>query len=68
MGKKHSSGFVPVPFKLLGKFLFVISLVMIILKGLDYLIGWVAIPLLVLYMGVGFLLISLYLLFVVPSE
>ena len=65
--KKYTSGFVPVDFKLGGKILFPIGLVLILVKGLDYLIGWSVIPTIVLFVGLGLLLLSLYLLFVVPK-
>ena len=68
MGEKHQSGFAPVPFKLLGKILFPISLVMVILGGLSYLMGWVAIPIAVFFIGLGFLIISLYFIYIVPKE
>ena len=68
MDKKHLSGLAPIPFNLLGKILFPISLVMVTLGGLGYLIGWAVIPLSVLFIGLGLLIISLYLLFVVPKE
>ena len=68
MEKQHPSGFAPIPFKLLGKILFPISIVMVILGGLDYLASWAVIPVAVFFIGLGFLIISLYLLFVVPKE
>jgi len=68
MDKKHLSGFSPIPFNLLGKILFPISLVMVTLGVLDYLIGWALIPLSVFFIGLGLLILSLYFLFVVPKE
>ncbi|MFC1871619.1 hypothetical protein ACFLYF_04390 [Chloroflexota bacterium] len=68
MAKKHPSGFVPIPFKLLGKILFPISAVMVIIGGLDYLAGWGGIPQTVFFVGIGFLVLSLYLRYVVPKE
>ena len=68
MAKKHPSGFVPIPFKSLGKILFLISVVMVIIGGLDYLVGWGRIPQAVLFIGLGLLVLSLYLLYVVPKE
>jgi len=68
MAKRHPSGFVPIPFKSAGKALFPISLFMIILGGLDYLMGWTVIPIGVLFVGLGLLILSLYLLFIVPKE
>ncbi|MFC1972276.1 hypothetical protein ACFLVE_02580 [Chloroflexota bacterium] len=68
MSKKYPSGFIPVPFHLLGKILFPVSLAMVTLAGLAYLIDWALIPLPVFFIGLGLLVISLYLLFVVPKE
>jgi len=68
MAKRYPSGFVPIPFKSAGKALFPISLFMIILGGLDYLMGWTVIPTAVLFIGLGLLVVSLYLVFVVPEE
>ena len=68
MAKRHYSGFVPIPFKTGGKALFPISFFMIILGGLDYLVGWTVIPSAVLFVGLGLLILSLYLLLVVPKE
>jgi len=68
MVKRSPSGFAPIPFNLLGKIMFPIALVMILLGGLDYLIGWGVIPVSIFFIGLGFLIISLYLLFVVPKE
>ena len=68
MAKKHPSGFAPIPFNLLGKILLPISLIMVTLGGLGYLIDWIIIPLPVFFIGLGLLILSLYLLFVVPKE
>ena len=68
MVKKHYSGFVPVRFKSLGKILLPISSVMVIIGGLRYLAGWSEIPIAVIFIGLALLLVSLYLIFVVPKE
>ena len=68
MPQKYSSGFVPIPFKLVGKILFPISIIIIVIGGFDYLVGWDLIPPSVFFFGFGLLIISLYLLFVVPKE
>ena len=66
--KKPSSGFVPIPFKLLGNILFPISIIMVVMGGLDYLAGWDIIPRAVLFVGLGLLILSSYLRYVVPKE
>ncbi len=68
MSKKPTSGFVPIPFKLAGKVLLPVSLIIIILGASHYLIGLKEIPALILFVGFGLLVISLYLLFLVPKE
>ena len=68
MPKKHMSGFVPIPFKSAGKIMFPISLIMIVIGGFDYLAGLDLIPLSVFFFGLGLLIVSLYLIFVVPKE
>lgn len=68
MAKKHMSGFVPVPFNLLGKLLLPVSLLVCVIAGLDYLFGWGVIPLYVFFVGIGLTIISIYLLLVVPKE
>ena len=68
MTKRHPSGFVPIPFKSVGKALLPISLFMIVLGGLDYLMVWTVMPIGVLFVGLGLLIVSLYILFVVPKE
>ena len=68
MRKRHPSGFVPVPFKSGGKVLLPISSFMSILGGMDYWTGWNVIPPAILFVGLGLLIVSIYLLFVVPKE
>ena len=68
MRNKHTSGFVPIPFKLAGRIFFPASIVMIIAGGLDQLLGWGKIPAAVLFCGAALLVLSLYLLRVVPRE
>ncbi|MBU1164196.1 hypothetical protein KKA15_01365 [Patescibacteria group bacterium] len=66
--KKHMSGFVPVNFKQVGVMLLIIGLIVILLKFFSYLTSLVEISNYVLYFGIGLMLISLYLIFVVPKE
>jgi len=41
---------------------------MVIIGGLDYIAGWGIIPKAVLFIGLGLLILSLYLRYVVPKE
>jgi len=66
--KKHSSGFVPVQFKLAGKILLPAGIVLVIIEAVDYLVGKDLIPTVVLFVGIGFIVIGLYLLIFVPRE
>ena len=68
MVKSYPSGLVPIPFKSAGKALFPISLLMIILRGLDYVMHWAVIPTAVLFVGLGLSVVSLYIIFFVPKE
>ena len=68
MSQKHMSGFVPIPYKSAGKILFPLSLIMTLTGGLDWFMSWDLIPLAVSFFGLGLLIISIYLLFVVPRE
>ena len=61
MPKKHISGFVPIPFKLAGKILLPVSVLIIVLAGIDYFIDLNLMPIKVFLFGVGLLLLSLYL-------
>lgn len=64
---KFPSGFVPVDYQLLGKAFLVLGFIVLLVKGVDYLTGWLALPNLAWGLGVTYILISLYLLFVVPK-
>ena len=66
--KKHMPGFVPVNFKQSGKILFTIGLVSLIIKAVSYLTNWFTVPNYFVYFGAGLILLSLYLIFVVPKE
>ena len=68
MANKYPSGFSPIPFKTLGKILLPISALLIAVTALDALMRWDAIPGFVLFLGLGFLIVGLYLRFVVPED
>ena len=64
----RSSGFVPVPFHLVGKILVVSAAIVIILYLLSIVFQWFMLPILVFTIGVAAMLIGLYLIYVVPRE
>jgi hypothetical protein len=66
--KKHSSGFVPMNYKLAGKILLPIGVVMILVWLIDYFLQWGVIPLPMLYIGALDVLVSCYLIFLTPKE
>lgn len=66
--KKHMPGFVPVNFKKSGKILLAVGLAFLIAKLVSYLTGWFSISNYIIYIGVGLIFLSLYLVFVVPKE
>ena len=68
MSKRPPSGFVPIPFKSAAKVLLPVSLIMIILGSFHYLIDWKEVTPAILFVGLGLLVISLYLLFIVPKN
>ncbi len=41
---------------------------MVVIGGLDYLAGWARIPGAILFVGLGLLILSLYLRYAVPKE
>ena len=66
--KKYPPGFAPIDFKLGGRILFPVSLILILLGALDYLMKWNTILSAMLFIGLVLLILSLYWLFVVPKE
>lgn len=66
--KKHSSGFVPMNYKLAGKILLPVGAVMLLAWLLDYILGWEVIPFPMLYIGALDVLVSLYLIFLTSKE
>jgi len=68
MTKKHLSGFVPVDFHLVGKIMLGIGIVLILLAIVDLLIEKIVLLDKLFYFGLGFVLVGLYLIFVVPKE
>lgn len=66
--KKHPAGFVPVDFQRAGKVVLALGAICLILSGLDSLVGADFITDKIVYFGLGFLVLSAYLIFVVPKE
>lgn len=67
MPKRHMSGFVPIPFRTAGKVILALSGILIAIGGIGRLTAPATMPLVVLYIGIGLLLIGMYLLFA-PKE
>ena len=65
--KKHMPGFVPVNFKNSGIILLLIGLLCITIKGISFFTRLFFAPNSVLYFGIAVLVLSLYLIFVVPK-
>jgi hypothetical protein len=66
--KKYMPGFVPVNFKQVGKLLLIVAIIVIIIKAIAALTDWFNFPNLLLYFGLILLLLSFYLIRVVPEE
>ena len=65
---KYLPGLVPINFNLAGKILLVISLLGIAVKAIEYFSDWYVMPNFLFYISLGLLVVSLYLIFVVPKE
>jgi hypothetical protein len=61
-------GFRPLPFQRTGRLLLVLGLLGLILTGVSGLTGWFALPTIIQYMSLAAIVLSLYLIFVVPKE
>lgn len=66
--KKHMPGFVPVSFNKVGIILLILGVVGLSIKIISYLSNWYYISGNIMYFGFALILISLYLIFVVPKE
>jgi hypothetical protein len=62
------SGFVPIQFHMAGRILLVIGIIGIVLFTVARLTGWFALPPAILGVSIVVILVSLYLIFVVPRE
>ena len=66
--KVPPSGFVPIPFKLSGRILSPISVVLILIGVVGFFTGWIGVAWAIFLLGIALLLLSLYLRFIVPKE
>jgi hypothetical protein len=62
------AGFVPIQFHMAGRILLVIGIIGLVSFGVSTLTGWFALPTATLGVSIALILISLYLIFVVPRE
>lgn len=65
---KHTPVFVPINFNQAGKALLVLGLFCIILKLFSFYTSWLIVPYKLIYIGIALVVLSLYLVFVVPKE
>ena len=66
--KKHMPGFVPIKFNKAGVIILVIGVVLLALKFITDTTGWIDISDFFVYLGVGFLFLSFYLIVIEPEE
>lgn len=64
----YPSGFALINFKLAGKIFFVVGILCLLLKLIAFLTDWFYVPFSMIIVGIVFIVISLYLICVVPSE
>jgi hypothetical protein len=62
------AGFVPANYRLAGKLLLILSGMGLLAAGVDALTGWFGLPSIVWIVSLILILVSLYLMFVVPKE
>jgi len=65
---KYPPGLVPINFNLAGKILLIISSLGIAAKVIAYFSSWFVMPDFIFYISLGLLVVSLYLIFIVPRE
>jgi hypothetical protein len=66
--KKYMPGFVPVNFEQAGRILLVLGLICLALKAASLLLDWFEISAYILWLGIGSILVGLYLIFVVAKN
>lgn len=62
------AGFVPIKFHMAGRILLVIGIIGLVLFGVAKLTGWYVLPPATFGVSIAVILVSLYLIFVVPRE
>lgn len=62
------AGFVPIQFHLAGRILLAIGIIGLVSFGISTLTGWFALSPVTLGVSIALILVSLYLIFVVPRE
>lgn len=62
------SGFVPIPFHLVGKILLAIGVIGSVFFIISKIGSWYSLPLIVILFSLAAIIVGLYLIYVVPSE
>ena len=65
---KRPSGFVPIPFRVAGRVLLPFALALVVVGGAGTLAKWGTMMTPIFFIGLGLLVLSIYLRFVVPKE
>jgi hypothetical protein len=66
--KKYPSGFTPINYKKAGKILLPFGIVMVLIWVIGFSLGWEAVPVMLLVIGILDILVSCYLIFLTPKE
>ena len=62
------SGFVPIPFHIVGKVLLPIGLALLAAYLISYITNWFTLPSILFFFALAIAVLGLYLIFVVPRE
>jgi hypothetical protein len=66
--KSHPPGLSPINYKKAGKILLPFGVVMVLLWVIGFSLGWEAVPVMLLVIGILDILVSCYLIFLTPKE
>ena len=66
--KQHPPGLAPINYKKAGKILLPFGVVMVLLWVIGFSLGWEAVPVMLLAIGILDILVSCYLIFLTPRE
>ena len=66
--KQHPPGLAPINYKKAGKILLPFGVVMVLLWVIGFSMGWEAVPVMLLAIGILDILVSCYLIFLTPRE